>query len=155
MINENKPYNAPVVYKTFAILEEIANSNNGLGITDLSRKLNIHKSTVLGITQALTEVGALHQNTGKRYRLGPSLARLGNQVNMGFDLRTITRPFMNELCKKYQETIFLGTFDEQSITIIEKAESLLEFKITAPVGARIPPYAGATGKVFLRDYRNW
>ncbi len=149
MNKENKTYNAPVVYKTFAILEEIAQSDNELGVSDLSRRLNIHKSTVLGIIQALTGVGALHQNTGKKYRLGPALARLGNQVKVGFDLRTITRPFMNELCQKYQETILLGTFDEQGITIIEKSESLVEFKITAPVGARIPAFAGATGKVFL------
>lgn len=43
----------------------------------------------------------------------------------------------------------MGAFDEQGITIIEKAESPVEFKITAQVGARIPLFAGATGKVFL------
>ncbi|KUO78220.1 MAG: hypothetical protein APF81_25025 [Desulfosporosinus sp. BRH_c37] len=148
-IYKNKSYNAPVVYKTFVILEEIANSDDELGISELSRRLNIHKSTVFGITQALTGVGALHQNTDKKFRLGPALARLGYQVKLGLDLRTITRPFMNELCKKYQETIFLGTFDEQGITVIEKVESQVEFKITAQVGARIPSFAGATGKVFL------
>lgn len=151
MIKESKTYNAPLVYKTFAILEEIANSDNELSISDLSRRLNIHKSTVMGITQALTGVGALHQSLDKKFRLGTALARLGYQVKLGFDLRTITRPFMNELCKKYQETIFLGTFDEQGITIIEKVESLVEFKITAQVGARIPVFAGATGKVFLAE----
>ena len=56
-IYKNKSYNAPVVYKTFVILEEIANSDDELGISELSRRLNIHKSTVFGITQALTESG--------------------------------------------------------------------------------------------------
>jgi len=149
ILKQNKTYSAPIVYKAFAILKEIARSDDELGIIDLSRRLNIHKNTVRGIIQALTDLEALHRNTDHKFKLGPALARLGCQAGAGISLSTIIRPFMHELGKKYQETIFLGTFDRQGITVIDKVESPVKLKITAPVGTKISLFAGATGKVFL------
>jgi len=143
-------YNAPLVYKAFSILTEVANAPSQLGVSDLSNILNISKSTVYGITKALVDVGALYQEQEtKKFRLGPTLVRLGNQAVGGMDLRSIARPLMEDLSQRFRETVFLGTFDGRKITIIERADSPVELKISAPIGTRIPVYAGATGKVFL------
>ncbi|MDF9406850.1 IclR family transcriptional regulator [Pelotomaculum isophthalicicum JI] len=150
MTGENNGYNAPLVYKVFSILDEVANAPSLLGISDLSRKLNISKSTVYGITRALTELDVLCQEQEtKRFRLGSKLFHLGNQALGGMDLRAVARPLMEDLSKRFRETVFLGTFDGERITIIEKADSPAELKISAPIGTRIPIYAGAAGKVFL------
>ncbi|MFZ5646746.1 MAG: IclR family transcriptional regulator [Bacillota bacterium] len=153
MINDTREstgYSAPLVYKVFAILQEIAGSDSELGISEISRRLNISKSTVYGITQALTELGVIMQDPGtKKFRLGPTLIKLGSRALAGIDIRSVARPIMEELSERFRETIFLGTFDEKGITIIEKAESPAELKISAPVGTRIPVFAGAAGKVFL------
>ncbi|MDA8211604.1 MAG: IclR family transcriptional regulator [Clostridia bacterium] len=147
-------YNAPLIYKAFSVMEEVAANQSELGISDLSRRLNISKSTVFGITQALTDLGALRQDPAtKKFRLGPTLVKLGNQALSGVDLRAVARPYMEELSQKYRETVFLGTFDEQGITIIENADSPADLKISAPVGTRIPLFAGASGKVFLASLR--
>lgn len=150
MSEKNTGYSAPIIYKAFAVLEEVARAHSELGISDMARRLDISKSTVYGITQALTDLGALRQDAEtKRFKLGPTLIKLGNQALAGADLRSIARPFMDELCQEFNETVFLGTFQEYGITIIEKADSPRELKISAPVGTRIPIFAGATGKVFL------
>lgn len=149
-MKNNSTYKAPILYKAFAILEEVASSQEELGISDLSRRLDISKSTVYGITNALTELGALRYNEEKKkYRLGPTLLQLGNQVIPGVDLRTIAKPFMTELSNEFKETIFIGTFSDKGITIIEKADSPQDLKISAPIGTRIPIFAGAAGKIFL------
>lgn len=143
-------YSAPIVYKAFALLDEVGRAQSELGVSDLARRLNFSKSTVYGITQALTDLGALRQDAEtKKFRLGPALVQLGNQALAGVDVRSITRPFMEELSHEFNETVFLGTFNEYGITIIEKVDSPQELKISAPVGTRIPIFAGATGKVFL------
>jgi DNA-binding IclR family transcriptional regulator len=154
MTNKSSGYNAPVLHKAFAILEEIAYGQAELGISDLARKLEIPKSTVYGIIQALKEIGALIQseNTHK-FKLGPTLVRLGNQAFSGINIRSVARPYMNKLSEEYKETIFMGIFDEQGVTIIEKADSPLDLKISSPLGTRIPIFAGATGKVFLSRMR--
>ncbi|MDA8236109.1 MAG: IclR family transcriptional regulator [Clostridia bacterium] len=147
----NGGYNAPLIYKAFALLEEVAANQYEMGISDLSRRLNISKSTIFGITQALTDLGALRQDPlTKKFRLGPTLVKLGNQAFSGVNLRVVAKPFMAELSHKYQETVFLGTFDEQQgSTIVDKSDSPADLKITAPIGTRIPFLAGATAKVFL------
>ena len=143
-------YNAPLIYKAFALLEEVATNQSEQGISDLSRKLNISKSTIFGITQALLDLGVLRQDSvSKKFSLGPTLIKLGHKALTGADLRSIVLPYMDVLSQKYKETVFLGTFDETGITIIEKSDSPAALKITSPVGTRIPMYAGAAGKVFL------
>lgn len=150
MAAKNTGYNAPILYKAFAILEEIARAQSGLGISDLARRLEISKSTVYGITQALTEIGALRQDTEtKKFKLGPTLVKLGNQALARVEIRSVARPYMDELSQEFKENIFMGTFDEYGITIIEKTDSPQELKISVPVGTRIPIFAGAAGKVFL------
>lgn len=147
-------YSAPILYKAFAVIEEISNFQSQLGVSDIARRLNISKSTVHGIIQTLLDLEVIRQDPlTKKMRLGPTLIQLGNRAMNGIDLRMSVRPYMEDLCAEFKETIFLGVFDEQKITIIEKADSPAELKITAPVGTRIPMFAGATGKVFLASLR--
>lgn len=148
--NSSNGYSAPIVYKAFAVLQEVAKAPGSLGVSDLSRSLNINKSTVFGVTQALLDIGALRQDgSSKKFRLGPTLIQLGNQSLAGISLRSLARPFMLKLAEDFEQTVFLGRFDEYGITIIEKAESPVELKVSAPVGARIPFFAGAAAKSFL------
>jgi len=104
-------YSAPILYKAFAILEEIADDQQGLGISDLARKLNISKSTVHGITQAFLDLGVITLNSNKKFSLGPTMIKLGNRALAGEDLRLLARPFIEKLCSEFKETVFLGTFD--------------------------------------------
>jgi IclR family KDG regulon transcriptional repressor len=144
-----KKYSAPIVYKAFAILEEIAANQSRLGISDLARKLNMSKGTVHGIIKAFLDLGVITQSSLKKFSLGPALIKLGSIAMAGEDLRIKARPYMEELYKEFGETVFLGTFDGRRITIIEKVERPFELKISAPIGTRIPLFAGATAKVFL------
>jgi DNA-binding IclR family transcriptional regulator len=148
--NRNSAYSAPILFKAFAVLEEVAQNQSALGVSDLSRRLEISKSTIYGIANALTELGALRQDKEtKKYRLGPTLFRLGNQVLAGVDLRAVVRPFMEQLIEELEETVFIGTFDKNGITIIDKLDSPQDLKISAPIGTRIPVHAGAAGKIFF------
>jgi len=147
----NSGYNAPLIYKTFSLLEEVAANQSDLGVSDLSRRLNISKSTIFGITQALTDLGAIRQDPlTKKFRLGPALVKLGNQALSGVNLQAVAKPFMLQLSQQYEETVFLGTYDEQyGNTIVDKADSPAKLKITSPIGTRLPMYAGVTAKIIL------
>jgi len=142
-------YSAPILYKAFAILDEIAAEQQKMGISDLARKLNMSKGTMHGITQAFLDLGVLTQDSNKKFSLGPTLIELGNKALAGDDLRLSLRPFLEELYSEFKETIFLGNSDGKKITIIDKVDKPFGLKISAPVGTRIPLLAGATGKIFL------
>lgn len=147
---ESNNYSAPMVYKSFTILKEIAKAQGTLGVSDISRQLNFNKSTVYGVTQAFLDLGVLRQDEAtKKFRLGPALIQLSNQSLASVSLRSIARPFMVKLAHDFVGTVFLGRFDEYGITIIEKADSPVELKISAPVGTRLPFFAGSPAKSFL------
>ena len=149
---ESNNYSAPMVYKSFTILKEIAKAQGTLGVSDISRQLNFNKSTVYGVTQAFLDLGVLRQDeSSKKFRLGPALIQLSNQSLASVSLRSVTRPYMIRLAHDFGGTVFLGRFDEYGITIIEKADSSVELKISAPIGTRLPFFAGSPAKTFLAN----
>ncbi len=143
-------YSAPSVQKAFKILQTIADSSSGLGVSELAKQLNIGKSTVHGITSSLEALGVLVRDpVDKRYHVGYTLLELGRKAYGKIELREIARGPMERLMEKVGETIFLGIANGDHITILDVVESHNELKITSPPGTRLPLLAGATGKVFL------
>lgn len=145
-----KTYQAPTVKKAFQILRLISDSENGLGISDISRALDLSKGTVAGITAGLEEEKALVRDPGtKRFSLGLTLFELGRASFSRAGLAGLARPVMEDLMEKVEESVFLGAKNGDRVTIIDVVESRQDMKITSPVGTTMPLLAGATGKVFL------
>ena len=148
-------YFAPSVKKAFKILYAITETSNGLGISDLSKKLKIGKSTVHGITSVLEEMGVLVRDPlYKRYTVGYSLLELCRTVYTKIELKDLARKPMETLMEKVGETVFLGVLNGDHITIVDTVESQNEMKITSPPGTRLPLLAGATGRVLLSQIEN-
>lgn len=144
-------YSAPSVKKAFQILEAIAESNTGLGVSELGKKLHIGKSTVHGITLALEELGVLTRNGGrKKFTIGYTLMDLGRKAYRKIELMTdVAQQPMKALMEEVGETVFLGIMHGDHAIILKAVESPYELKITAPIGTRVPVLAGALGRVFL------
>jgi DNA-binding IclR family transcriptional regulator len=143
-------YSAPSVKKAFKILNAISDTSNGLGISELSKKLKIGKSTVHGITTALEEMGVLIRDPFyKRYTIGYSLLELCRTAYRKIELKELARKPMETLMEKVGETVFLGILNGDHVTIVDMVESRNEMKITSPPGTRLPLLAGSTGRVLL------
>ncbi len=143
-------YKAPTVEKAFRILGLIAKRDRLMTISDLSRELDISKSTVHGITRALEAVGAvIRDEKTKRYSLGMTLLELAGAGYERIDLKDIARPIMEDLMRSTQQSVFLGIRSNEHVSIIDIVESTQDLKITAPIGTRLPLLAGAIGKAFL------
>jgi DNA-binding IclR family transcriptional regulator len=145
-----KKYGAPSVKKAFAILNAISSSKEGLGVSDLAKKLKMAKSTVHGMTSALEELGAVMRDPRtKKYKLGFTLLEIGRSAYSQIDLKTAARPVTEDLMEKTRTSIFLGILNWDHVTILDIVEARQDLNITAPVGSNIPLFAGAVGKVFL------
>jgi DNA-binding IclR family transcriptional regulator len=143
-------YQAPSVRKAFQILQLLARSEEGMGISDLAQELDLSKSTVHGITAAMEEVGAVIRNPlNKRYTLGYTVVELGKKGLSRIPLREVARTYLENLAQECGESVFLGILKDHHIFILDVAESNRELKITSPSGTKIPLTAGAPGKLFL------
>lgn len=123
-------------------------SNEELGVTEISKMVGLHKSTTFGLISTLEINKLLEKNdfTG-RYRLGLELFRLGTKVNS--TLRHIAIPYLEQLVKMYQETVNLVVMDDLSVVYLEKVESTRSMRISTMVGGRLPLYCTAVGKAIM------
>ena len=87
----------------------------------------------------------------RRLRLGAGLARFAVGARPGESLAAVARPFLRQLMEQTGETVLLGLRDGERILIVDKEEPPRDLKISAPVGRRLPLYAGSFGKVLLAD----
>ncbi len=148
-------YHPPAVQRALQLLLLVAEASGGLGITELANRLNLGKSTVHGLANALLEAGALYQSPrGKKYFLGTTILDLAfrnwNYIQIGEQVQ----PFLDDLRDRIGETVFLGVLSQTVAIIMTKAESHNPLKISSPVGTSIPLLAGAVGKVFLAQKKD-
>lgn len=145
-----RKYQAPAVAKAFQVLQLIAKSNHGAGLSELANLLEMSKGTVHGVVSALEELGAvLRDPRTRKFTLGFTLFELGKRAYSQIDLKDMARPVLEDLMEKTGETTYIGVLNGMRITILDVVESRQDLKITSPRGSSIPLFAGATGKVIL------
>lgn len=138
----------PAVDRAVRLLKLLKGSE--MRLTELCRRTGLHKSTVYGILNTLEAHRLVSRNpVTKRYRLSYGLLELGNAVLAWMDLRRIARGAIEELWRQTGETVVLHLLDQQGSLIVDREESPHELKVAAPIGKRLPPFAGAVYKVFL------
>jgi DNA-binding IclR family transcriptional regulator len=148
-------YNAPIIKKAIEILRLLVKEYQPLGVTEIAKNLSISKSTAYGILQSFQEEGLVSKDSAtKKYTIGKEMMRLSKMVFKGQDLVSIARPFLEHLVEVVEETIFLGVREYDAVKILEVIEAKKDFKISSPVGTKLPITAGATGKIFLSVMNN-
>lgn len=146
--NNSPGYKAPAIHRAFCLLRKVAESNQGLTLTDLAVQLGTSKSTTHGIVHALLREEALVQGPdGHKLYLGPTVVELAfsswNTIKM---VETI-QPTIDALRDQIKETTVLGAMICSRILILAAAESTDPLKISASPGTVLPLFAGAAGKV--------
>lgn len=136
--------------KTMEVLEVLATSRNGLGVTEISRMVDLNKSTVYRILMALVDKQyVLKDESIKRYRLGFKLLLLSNQALDSLELRKIARPELNELSRLSSETVHLVWLERDEGVYVEKIDTPEGVGLLSRVGNRLPLYSTGVGKAML------
>ncbi|OUN01630.1 MAG: IclR family transcriptional regulator [Paenibacillaceae bacterium ZCTH02-B3] len=119
-----------------------------LKITEISERMNLHKSTVHALLKTLRMHGYIDQDphTGK-YRLGLRLLEKGQLLLAGLDLRNAARPFLEELSEATGQTVHLLVLDGQEGVYIDKVEGAQAPIRYSRIGRRVPLHSSAGGKV--------
>ncbi len=121
-----------------------------MGVTELSRRLALPKSTVHRLLEPLVVRDLVVQDpaTG-RYRLGPAAFRLGSAFARSLDVRQAALPAMHDLARRTGETVNLNIRQGTYRVCIEKVDSVQDVRHFVELGRPLPLFAGASGKVLL------
>jgi IclR family KDG regulon transcriptional repressor len=152
MPNEFK--NVPAIEKCFSILQLFAKSKQELGISDISKQLDLNKSTVFNIIYTLKNLEILEQYPGGKFHFGTLLYLLGNANGKKSGLIQTAHPYLAKLNNQTKLSAFLGIRSEDQAVIIDKVDTAYDIKISSEIGMRLPLTAGAGGKALLSQLSN-
>ncbi len=138
------------VERAIAILRAFSPQTPSLGVSDLARRLGLHKSTVHRLLATLEREGFVVQDPASgQYRLGLQLFELGSLVVASIELRKVARPYLEEVHRACGETVHLAILDEGEVVYIDKLEGTRGVRMFSSIGRRSPAHCTGLGKVLL------
>ncbi len=137
-----------------AILSSFNSDRPLIGVSELSRELELSRSTAHRYIATLAQLGYLQQDANsKRYRLGPRVLDLGFSAINSMDLREVSAPYLRQLSDETGYTVNLAILDGTDVVYIERCRTARpgqrDIDLNLHVGARLPAYCTAMGKAIL------
>ena len=138
------------VATAFRLLNAFSEEEEEIGVSALSKRLGIAKSTVHRLAVTLVAEGILEQNPeNEKYRLGITLFRLGALVRQRMNVSNEAKPFLVELRELTNETVHLAILNQNQIMFVYNLESRQAVRARSDVGVRKPAYCTAEGLAML------
>lgn len=132
------------------VLRAFTHADQELGVSELSRRLGLGKSTTHRLVATLEAERLLEQDpaTGK-YRLGLALYELGTTVTEHVDLHQAALPVLTTLRHNTGEMVHVAVLDGLEAVYVERLESHHMLPVFRRVGHRLPAHWTSSGKVLL------
>ena len=136
-----------VVGRLEAILASFDGCDQALGVSEISHRIGLPKSTVHRLASQLCAVGWLERNSGG-YRVGLKLLELGSVALQRTGLRETAFKHLHSLALRTGLVVHLGILDHGEVVYLDRVTTT---RVTLPtrVGGREPAYCTALGKVML------
>ncbi|MFV0393733.1 MAG: IclR family transcriptional regulator [Coprobacillaceae bacterium] len=146
---ENKS-NIKSIVKAGKIIDVIAYERIPISLSDLSKRLDMAKSTLHGLLSTLVDIGYLEQvqESGK-YKLGVQLFELGSQIMNTWSEKEIAQPYMEELARRTSETVHLAMLSNGEVLYVDKKEGNSSIRIVTAPGVKLPAHCTGVGKTLL------
>src|ERR1700745_3874208 len=98
------------VVRALALLEELRDSDDPLGVNELARRIGVNASTASRLLATLEAAGFVKrgEEPNRPYGLGLALVTLADRVLDRLDLRTLARPILIRLMERTGETATLS-----------------------------------------------
>lgn len=141
-------YAIQTVTNALRVLEAFE-TDEQLGVTELARRLHLHKNNVFRLLATLEENRWVEQTDAELYRLGASCLRLAQSFSRTRLITRHARPALASLCRETGETAHLGVLRDFEVIHLDGEQAPGMISGTLRVGERLPGHCTALGKVLL------
>jgi DNA-binding IclR family transcriptional regulator len=132
------------------ILDLFAETESSLSITELSRRLDLDKSTVSRLVQTLVQNEYAQPDPGTpRYMLGKKISRLSWQLLNRIPIRDQAKPFLYRLMTETGECAHTAVYSQKQALVIDDVEAPASLRVVGGIGRLIPLHCTAVGKCLL------
>jgi DNA-binding IclR family transcriptional regulator len=137
------------VTRAIALLDALADSDSGLGVNELARRIGVNASTASRLLATLETSGLVERTAGGPYRLGLRLVALSDRVLGQLDVRQRARPLLTRLAEQTGETATLSVPSGGEAVTVDFVPGASSVVSMARLGRPSVLHATAVGKIVL------
>lgn len=148
---ETKAYEGTqAVVRALSVLKSFDDVRPSWTLAELSRKLNLNKTTVFRLLTALESEGLVRRDSpSETYALGPVMVMLGARAMRSYSLREACRAELKQLAETSRETATLEILTGKDVLILDEVRGVHLIGSVQSIGTRWPAFATSTGKSIL------
>ena len=121
-----------------------------LGLAEISKELDLHKTTVFRVVKTLEHQGWLRQEAPNgKYRLSSKLITLASAMTHSTSVDDLILQEMRDLRDEYNEDVVLTGLIDDVAVCMEKVQSNNMLRVHSRVGRASNLFKGSTGKTLL------
>lgn len=120
-----------------------------LTVAELTRRTGMPHATVRRLVTELLRAGALQRRDDGRLTVGLRLWQLGTLAPRTESLRTLARPFLEDLYTALRQHVQLAVPDGRDAVITERLSAPRALELVSRVGGQLPLHCSGVGKILL------
>jgi DNA-binding IclR family transcriptional regulator len=141
-----------VLHNGIRVLRSFSVDEPALGVTEIARRVDLHKSTVSRLLNQLEQLDlVLRDPESGRFRLGLGLIGIAGPLLANLDVRRVAYPSLERLTERTGETSALVVWSGHESVSVEQVPSPKLVKHTTPIGTRYTTAASSSVQVFLAE----
>lgn len=139
--------------RAFGILDQIADCEDGLILTDLANRVGLPRSTVHRMLTTMSSLGYVSFETGtNKWHTGHRAFHIGANFTMTKNLARLTRPMMQTLALEAHETVNISVPVGPAIQYVGQVKSSTRSEPEIKPGDNSPFNTSASGKVIMAQW---
>ncbi len=137
-----------VIARMASLLRALENRPNGLSLGELAKSINLPRSTVQRMVDALDNEGfVIAASNSSGVRLGPALVALAASTR--FHIAEVARETLEAIAKECGETVDLSLIDQDKVIFIDQMPGTHRLTALSAIGVAFPLHSSANGKAVL------
>ncbi len=132
------------------VMEQFYGDADELGVTELSKRLKLHKNNIFRLLATLESRGYIEQNKAtENYRLGVRSLQLGQAYVGRMGLLRQARPVMEALVKQCRESAYVAVARRGGMVPLDNVDADQAIRLSSQIGETLPLHCTAAGKAHL------
>ncbi|MEX0755780.1 MAG: IclR family transcriptional regulator [Actinomycetota bacterium] len=131
------------------VLDLLADSPDGMGVSEVADALGVHKATASRLLGTLAVRGLVDRTPSRRYRIGVGMVRYAASAVPELGGVSRARPELEALSAATNETVSIGVLDGRDVLYIDQVTGSQRVVFADWAGRRSPAHCSSSGKVLL------
>jgi DNA-binding IclR family transcriptional regulator len=146
--NQEDRYHSRTIERALDVLDAFGFSNSPHSLKEIRSITDQPESSLYRVLTTLQKRNYLLQNRDGTYQLTRKVL-YGRTLDMAERLRELARPMLEELGRRFDETVSLSYFFTDYIQVLDTVETFHPIRVTNRAGRIIPPHCSSMGKAIL------